>query len=53
MPRIGVGMAGGNWGVVRELIDNGLVSRGIDVTVYSLPGAELESAEQEVMQLGV
>lgn len=53
IPRIGAGMAGGNWGVVRELIDNALVSRGIDVTVYSLPGAEFDAAEQEALQLGV
>ena len=53
MPRIGVGMAGGDWGIVSELIDDALVSRGLDVTVYSLPGAEFETGEQEVLQLSV
>lgn len=37
MPRIGCGQAGGNWDVVSELIDDTLVRRGIDVTVYDLP----------------
>ena len=41
MPRIGAGMAGGNWSVIAELIDEHLVKRGIQVTVYSLPGTAL------------
>lgn len=38
MPRIGAGMARGNWDVVAELIRDELVDRGHGVTVYSLPG---------------
>ena len=38
MPRIGAGEAGGDWAIVRELIDDTLVRAGIDVTVYTLPG---------------
>lgn len=37
MPRIGTGQAGGNWELIRELIDGQLVRRGIPVTVYTLP----------------
>lgn len=37
MPRIGTGQAGGDWGVVRELILDIIVQRGINVTVYSPP----------------
>lgn len=39
MPRIGAGMAGGDWAIVAELIDSELVGRSVAVTVYSLPGA--------------
>ena len=38
MPRVGAGLAGGNWSVISELIDEQLVRRGVSVTVYSLPG---------------
>ena len=37
MPRVGVGHAGGNWPVIEELINQELVNRGIEVTVYDLP----------------
>ena len=37
MPRIGAGQAGGNWGVVEEMIDDALIQRGLSVLVYSLP----------------
>ena len=36
MPRIGAGLAGGNWWVIQELVEDLLCSRGIDVTVYEL-----------------
>ncbi len=38
MPRIGTGQAGGNWGLIRDLIDEHLVRRGIPVFIYLLPG---------------
>jgi O-acetyl-ADP-ribose deacetylase (regulator of RNase III) len=38
MPRIGCGQAGGEWSIVSELIDERLCRRGVDVTVYDLPG---------------
>jgi O-acetyl-ADP-ribose deacetylase (regulator of RNase III) len=40
MPRIGTGYAGGNWAYILELIDETLTRKGIDVTVYILPGYE-------------
>lgn len=38
MPRIGCGQAGGQWTVIRELIDDTLTSQGVPVFVYDLPG---------------
>ena len=37
MPRIGTGQAGGNWELIRELIDERLVRRGTPVYVYAMP----------------
>ena len=37
MPRIGAGLAGGNWWVIQELVEDLLCSRAVDVTVYELP----------------
>jgi hypothetical protein len=37
MPRIGTGHGGADWQVVRELIAEELVDRGVDTTVYRLP----------------
>lgn len=37
-PMFGSGLAGGNWDFIRELIEDCWISRGIDVTVYSLEG---------------
>ena len=39
MPRIGTGQAGGHWELIRELIDECLVRRGIPVFIYALPGS--------------
>jgi O-acetyl-ADP-ribose deacetylase (regulator of RNase III) len=39
MPRIGCGEAGGDWGIVSELIDEALCKQGVTVTVYDLPGS--------------
>lgn len=37
MPRIGAGLAGGDWSVIERLVDEALSDRGLDVTVYDLP----------------
>lgn len=51
LPRIGTGEARGNWHLIRALIDDSLLSRGVQVTVYDLPGAESPIIEQP--QLGL
>lgn len=35
-PRFGAGLAMGNWAKIEEIINNVLVSRGIDVVIYDL-----------------
>jgi O-acetyl-ADP-ribose deacetylase (regulator of RNase III) len=42
MPRIGTGHAGGSWGIIRELVEDIVCSKGIPVTVYDLPGSRTE-----------
>lgn len=37
MPRIGCGLAGGDWRVIEALVNVTLIDKGIDVTVYDLP----------------
>ena len=37
MPRIGAGLAGGNWQTIEDIIKDELVNKGIGVTVYDLP----------------
>lgn len=37
MPRIGTGLAGGNWKTIEHLINTHLCSKKISVTVYDLP----------------
>lgn len=36
MPRIGTGEAGGSWNIIEGIINETLVSRGINVTIYDL-----------------
>ena len=38
MPEIGSGLAGGNWSVIRQMVDDALAAKGVRVTVYTLPG---------------
>jgi O-acetyl-ADP-ribose deacetylase (regulator of RNase III) len=51
MPRIGTGQAGGQWPIVADLIDDRLVRRNIEVTVYDLPS--VLSADQGQPGLGL
>jgi hypothetical protein len=39
MPRIGAGLAGGDWGKISRIIEDELAGKGVEVTVYTLPGA--------------
>ena len=52
MPRIDSGQAGGHWGIISELIDGTLVAKGVEVTVYDLPGAEPPKEVQGLLGLG-
>jgi Zn-dependent peptidase ImmA (M78 family) len=47
MPRIACGQAGGNWGVVSELIDETLCRNGVHVTVYDIPSERSRWEQQE------
>lgn len=38
MPRMGAGLAGGDWGAVERIVEDELVAHGVAVTVYDLPG---------------
>jgi O-acetyl-ADP-ribose deacetylase (regulator of RNase III) len=46
LPRIGSGQAGGDWGIVREIINQRLSAAQLSVTVYDLPNAEIPRAKQ-------
>lgn len=37
MPRIGAGLAGGDWAVIASILEEELVAHGVNVTVYDLP----------------
>lgn len=37
MPRIGAGVAGGNWDVIEQIVRSTLAAHSVDVTVYDLP----------------
>jgi O-acetyl-ADP-ribose deacetylase (regulator of RNase III) len=39
MPRIGTGLAGGNWEQIKQIIEDELVTKGLEVTVYTPPAA--------------
>lgn len=39
MPRIGCGIAGGEWNLVEQVICEDVIRAGVDVTVYDLAGA--------------
>lgn len=40
MPRIGCGLAGGEWEKVEKIVEDELLKRSINVTVYDLPDDE-------------
>lgn len=45
MPRIGAGVAGGDWAVIERIIAEELAARGVPVTVYDLPEAISQQEE--------
>ena len=52
VPRIGTGEARGKWPIIAELIDETLIQRSINVTVYRLPSSELLEETQGPLPLG-
>lgn len=52
MSRVGSGQAGGHWGIIQELIEDSLSWKGVEVTIYDLPGAEPPSVVQGTLGLG-
>lgn len=46
MPRIGAGLAGGDWSVMERIIHEELVDHGLTVVVYDLPERGQEPPEQ-------
>ena len=52
MPRIGTGQARGHWGIIQELINDTIVWRGVDVTIYDVPGTEPHQEVQGRLELG-
>lgn len=51
MPRIGCGLAGGNWAIVQDLILECLSDYGVDVTVYDLPSRKKSAPRAEQRSL--
>ena len=43
MPRIGCGLAGGDWEVISQIIKDELVQQGVTVTVLDLPKTKAET----------
>ena len=43
MPKIGAGQARGDWNRIEGMIHTELVAKGVDVTVYVLPGSKKDS----------
>lgn len=39
MPRVGTGLAGGDWSIIEPIIEEELCAKGVSVTVYDLPNA--------------
>lgn len=46
MPKMGCGLAGGDWSIVSEIIQDILVDSGIEVYVYELPAPKAGTGKQ-------
>jgi O-acetyl-ADP-ribose deacetylase (regulator of RNase III) len=49
-PRIGAGRSGGDWEVIEAFLKDFLVRKGVDVTIYDLPGNQDKFAWREKCQ---
>ncbi|MDP9765376.1 O-acetyl-ADP-ribose deacetylase (regulator of RNase III) [Deinococcus enclensis] len=52
MPRIGAGLAGGDWGVIERIVQDELSGQDVPVTVYDLPRAEGDEGRVETNHAG-
>ena len=52
MPKIGAGLAGGDWGKIEKIIDRALLQKNIAVYVVSLPGASKKNAKINYIEEG-
>jgi uncharacterized protein DUF955 len=50
MPRIGSGQAGGSWSLIRELVEETLCRRNVQVYVYDLPGHSRFEQPQKTLE---
>jgi len=48
MPRIGAGQGGGAWQLIEQLIDETLCGKGVEVTVYDLPGGPIMVGSKQI-----
>jgi hypothetical protein len=53
VPRLGAGEAGGSWSLIEELLNEKLVRRGIEVTVYDLQGTDRRPSTPFELQLAL
>lgn len=51
MPLIGAGQARGNWALIEGIIEEEVVLKGVDVTVYLLPGHKINPEKPKTLTL--
>jgi len=51
VPAIGAGQAKGDWNIIKGMIYDELVRKGVDVTIYLLPGADMKPNQSRSLTL--
>ncbi|TAI47630.1 ImmA/IrrE family metallo-endopeptidase [Flagellimonas allohymeniacidonis] len=51
MPAIGAGQAGGDWNIIKGMIYDELITHGIDVIIYLLPGKNAQPNKSRTLTL--
>lgn len=51
MPMIGAGQAKGDWEIIKGIINEELIKKEVDVTVYILPGTKQDKKQSETLSL--
>ena len=49
MPKIGTGYGGGDWSIIKQIIETTLIASGFGVTVYLLPTAQHDEVDEQVL----